>query len=87
MSCLRKTVRYRMLPHSGPLLNSSPSPSDNSAQPTSGIPTPENDGRPINNGKQHVCHIGHNSDSDLVLLKITLLGDHDIGKSSFLVNT
>lgn len=74
MSCLRKTARYRMLPQAMIL---SP-PADASVAPAadagfeSASPPPEAPGY-------------LDADSDLVPLKISLLGDCNIGKTSFLV--
>lgn len=66
MSCLRKTVRYRMLPQAQALIMS---------------PSPPEPPSPAEN--ESSVEIG-DSDSDLVSLKITILGDCDIGKTSFL---
>lgn len=71
MSCLRKTVRYRMLPQA--MIMSPPAVADAAAAAyESPPPLPEALG-------------DLDADSDLVPLKISLLGDCNIGKTSFLV--
>ena len=67
---LRKPIRYRMLTNATAV--TSPS-----------LSTPEGDFVSV----EHVTPICHNHgmDSDLVAVKISLLGDSQIGKTSFLV--
>lgn len=73
MCSLGKPIRYRMLPHA---MVRSPSPL---GTPEAGFVAPEE------HVTTPVCH-NHDVDSaDLVALKITLLGDRQIGKTSFLV--
>jgi len=72
MCSLGKPIRYRMLPHA---MVRSPSPL---GTPEAGFVAPEE------HVTTPVCH-NHDVDSaDLVALKITLLGDRQIGKTSFL---
>jgi Rab family protein len=65
-----KPIRYRMLSHA-----TAPSPSP--------LGTPEV--APEEHIATPVCHNHDVDSSDLVALKITLLGDRQIGKTSFLV--
>ncbi|CAK7348964.1 unnamed protein product [Dovyalis caffra] len=70
MCSIGKPVRYRrILSHSREITSSS-SPVTNDTVP-SVTPPP-------------ICHHHHDNDSDLVALKISLLGDCQIGKTSFL---
>ncbi|KAF4382642.1 hypothetical protein CsatB_020728 [Cannabis sativa] len=79
MSCLRKTVRYRMLPQG---IASSPSPivvDGTDFESTQAVPAPAE--VPVSTP---VINRNYAMDSDLVSLKISLLGDSNIGKTSFL---
>ncbi|CAN6702027.1 unnamed protein product [Malus baccata var. baccata] len=81
MCCLGKPVRYRMLPISAAMSSSNDTPSSTFA-PSS----------PSSKSRDLTCHQLHrnksshrDSNSDLVPLKISLLGDSQIGKTSFVV--
>ncbi|XP_031278735.1 septum-promoting GTP-binding protein 1 [Pistacia vera] len=70
---LGKPIRYRMLPHAMVPLPSSPASVESSS---TSAPQPN---------VMPVCHTHHHHlDSDLVALKISLLGDCETGKTSFL---
>lgn len=77
MSCLRKTVQYRMLPH-GLMSPSPPAAAGFASSEVAQVPSPAPAEEPNDD------HPGIESDADLVSLKITLLGDSDIGKTSFM---
>ena len=70
---LKKPIRYRMLAH-GTVTSSS------IGTPEGGFASVENE-----NVTPVYHHHSHDKDSDLVALKISLLGDFQIGKTSFLV--
>lgn len=70
---LKKPIRYRMLTH-GTVTSSS------IGTPEGGFASVENE-----NVTPVYHHHSHDKDSDLVALKISLLGDCQIGKTSFLV--
>ncbi|PON83856.1 Small GTPase superfamily, Rab type [Trema orientale] len=80
MSCLRKTVRYRMLPQAI-MSPTPPAPAPDAVQgefeSVEVVPEPVSVPAPALNRDYSV-------DSDLVPLKISLLGDCNIGKTSFL---
>ena len=70
---LKKPIRYRMLAR-GTVTSSS------IGTPEGGFASVENE-----NVTPVYHHHSHDKDSDLVALKISLLGDYQIGKTSFLV--
>ncbi|CAI9294742.1 unnamed protein product [Lactuca saligna] len=77
-----KSVRYRQLLHSGPLI-----PTSRRSPPTTIDPATVSHQFPASSGEMSSssCGSDHDQDtSDLVTLKISLLGDHHIGKTSFL---
>ncbi|KAJ7981302.1 septum-promoting GTP-binding protein 1 [Quillaja saponaria] len=69
---LGKPARYRMLPHS------------TLSPPSSVSVGPGGERRRRSISLEHVIRHNHDSESDLVALKISLLGDCQIGKTSFL---
>lgn len=80
MSCsIGKPIQYSVFSH--PVVTvSPPSPATSESESTS------DDAMPVM--MTTVCHSHlNNDDSDLVALKISLLGDSQIGKTSFLVST
>ncbi|XP_048328336.2 septum-promoting GTP-binding protein 1 [Ziziphus jujuba] len=89
MSCLGKTVRYRMLPHAIMMTPASPSspPSSSSASPSIANESSSSSSKDVINvaPAPTSASINNEVDSDLVSLKITLLGDAHTGKTSFMV--
>ncbi|KAF3443698.1 hypothetical protein FNV43_RR13388 [Rhamnella rubrinervis] len=78
MSCLGKTVPYRMLPHSVMAPSSTPtSPSTTAAADESSVTACKDVAAPR-------ASVNCDVESDLVPLKIALLGDSDIGKTCFM---
>ncbi|KAH7533055.1 hypothetical protein FEM48_Zijuj04G0089300 [Ziziphus jujuba var. spinosa] len=92
MSCLGKTVRYRMLPHAIMMTPASPSSPPSSSSSSSASPSIANESS-SSSSKDVInvapaptsASINNEVDSDLVSLKITLLGDAHTGKTSFMV--
>ncbi|KAL6287382.1 hypothetical protein ACE6H2_011772 [Prunus campanulata] len=85
MSCLGKPVRYRMLPVSAVM---SPNQTPSSTFEPSSSPSSKSREllcRPHHQNKSASCRQNPESKDDLVALKISLLGDSQIGKTSFLV--
>ncbi|PQQ17948.1 septum-promoting GTP-binding protein 1 [Prunus yedoensis var. nudiflora] len=85
MSCLGKPVRYRMLPVSAVM---SPNQTPSSTFAPSSSPSSKSREllcRPHHQNKSASCRQNPESKDDLVALKISLLGDSQIGKTSFLV--
>lgn len=75
---LGKSINYRQLSHN----QSFPTTT------TTGMPSPPSDGGFSGNLASTCCTCDHSKDSfeDVVALKISLLGDNQIGKTSFLVS-
>lgn len=85
MSCLGKPVRYRMLPVSAVV---SPNQTPSSTFAPSSSPSSKSREllcRPHHQNKSASRRQNPESKDDLVALKISLLGDSQIGKTSFLV--
>ncbi|BFG26141.1 hypothetical protein CerSpe_124150 [Prunus speciosa] len=85
MSCLGKPVRYRMLPVSAVM---SPNQTPSSTFAPSSSPSSKSREllcRPHHPNKSASCRQNPESKDDLVALKISLLGDSQIGKTSFLL--
>ncbi|KAH0984113.1 hypothetical protein GBA52_011290 [Prunus armeniaca] len=85
MSCLGKPVRYRVLPVST-VMSPNQTPSSTFAPSSSSSPkSRELLCRPHHQNKSTSRRQNPESKDDLVALKISLLGDSQIGKTSFLV--
>lgn len=85
MSCLGKPVRYRVLPVSA-VMSPNQTPSSTFAPSSSSSPkSREILCRPHHQNKSTSRRQNPESKDDLVALKISLLGDSQIGKTSFLV--
>lgn len=85
MSCLGKPVRYRVLPVSA-VMTPNQTPSSTFAPSSSSSPkSRELLCRPQHQNKSTSRRQNPESKDDLVALKISLLGDSQIGKTSFLV--
>lgn len=85
MSCLGKPVRYRVLPVSA-VMTPNQTPSSTFAPSSSSSPkSRELLCRPHHQNKSTSRRQNPESKDDLVALKISLLGDSQIGKTSFLV--
>ncbi|BBH00003.1 Ras-related small GTP-binding family protein [Prunus dulcis] len=87
MSCLGKPVRYRVLPVSA-VMSPNQTPSSTFAPSSSSSSSPKSREllcRPHHQNKSTSRRQNPESKDDLVALKISLLGDSQIGKTSFLV--